>query len=119
MHEGAQKYSSRSLLSKVLVSWCVRARLFAVDRKIRKLNMLNTRRKVALYTEEIHDAMSHVHIKNFGAGDSIVMNTTDRHNDTVDDGIINMETTDGSYYMIITDEETMLKGLIDAELAIV
>ena len=57
-----------------------------------------------------HETMSHVHIKNFSTGDSIVMDSSDSYAaDTVNDGILNVDKTDGSSYMIFIDDESMLK----------
>ena len=65
-----------------------------------------------------HNTMSHVHIKNFSEGDSIVMESTDTYTDTEDNGIITVDKSDGSQYMIFTDDETMLKTYIDTALGI-
>ena len=64
-----------------------------------------------------HNTMSHVHIK-ISEGDSIVMESTDTYTDTEDNGIITVDKSDGSQYMIFTDDETMLKTYIDSALGI-
>ena len=66
-----------------------------------------------------HDAMSHVYIKNFSDGDSIAIDSGDSHTDTVDDGVITIKTSNDTYYQIFTDEETLLKSAIDAQLSVV
>ncbi len=58
-----------------------------------------------------HDTMSHVHIKNISASDSIVMDKTDDFSgDTENDGIVNVQKTNGTSYMLFTDDEDLLKN---------
>ena len=63
--------------------------------------------------------MSHVHIKNISTGDSIVMDSSDHYAaDTVNDGVLNVDKTDGSSYMIFIDDERMLKTYLETALII-
>ena len=66
-----------------------------------------------------HETMSHVHIKNISADDSIVMDTSDllRTDEALSDGLVTVEKTDGSSHMLFTDDEDMLRTHLEDALA--